>query len=113
MSLDQDLRILIREEIATALREELREVVGKLKRGEPANEVQLVDIKTAAKAASVCTATIRSWIRTGRLRALGHGRVKRIRLVDVTAALQESQTPAAPERTPDEQALAIMNRRRR
>lgn len=86
MSLDADLEQMFRR----VVREELREA---LAGGAPSPGAELLTYAQAAKFAGVAPATIKKWVGSGRLKAFGSRRSRRVRLEDLRAALEQ---PAAP-----------------
>jgi excisionase family DNA binding protein len=87
MSLDADLeqmfRRVVREELAAAL-------TG----GVPSPGVELLTYDQAAKVGGLQKATIKKWVSSGRLKAVGSRRSRRIRLEDLRAALELDSAPS-------------------
>jgi excisionase family DNA binding protein len=69
---------------------------------------QYLSTRQAAELAGVAQGTIRRWIRAGRLRAAGAGRLVRVRRADVEALLRSGGTRAraAADMTPEQLAAA-------
>lgn len=100
-------RLLIRQELRQAIREELGERV-------PAADAPLVTIKRAAAAAAVSPATIRMFLRTGRIQAYGSGRLLRVRLAEVLAAMRaDAAGRDRPAISPEEEADRFLEERQR
>ena len=84
------LREIIRDEVRTAIRQEL----GK----KPATAGEFVRVAEAAQIAAVSTQTIRVWVRAGRLTEYKAGRVLRVRRSELEAFLATDPTPNASAR---------------
>ena len=90
VSFEDALRRIIREEMRAVLREELAAQVPR---------DALLTLEQAAQEFSISRDTLRRWMRTGRLRRRGAGKLTRVRREDVAAALQYrgSDVPAEDE----------------
>jgi excisionase family DNA binding protein len=94
MILDENaLRLLIREEMRNALRESAESSVSATR--EPAENTDYITVKRAASIASVTESTLREWLRTGRLRRYGHGRVVRVRLSELHHLMEHGPDASA------------------
>ncbi len=83
MSLAEELRAIVREEIREAVRELLgaeAPAANKLRR-------ELLTYEEAAAEVSVSPSTIKRWVRDGLLPARGKGKLRRVRLDDVRACI--------------------------
>jgi excisionase family DNA binding protein len=85
---ETELRDIIRDEVRTAIRQEL----GK----KPATAGEFVSVADAAQIASVTTQTIRVWVREGRLNGYHAGRVLRVRRSELEAFLANGPSPGTP-----------------
>lgn len=96
MSLESDLRDLIREATKLALRDELPAIIREHLRPFLARQEATTDrgealsTHAAAEYAGVSPATIREWVSAGRLRAQRAGRVLKVRKSDLDAFLARS-----------------------
>lgn len=109
MSIEEAIRQAVREEVRTAVREELRGLAPP--RGAPSAPEWLTAAE-AALAARCRPATIREWIRRGRLKA--SGRPYRIRRADLEVAIAAKVAPPADEVDIEREAAKIvaLDRRR-
>lgn len=87
MSLDSAFRELLVDVVRQVVREELGGAV-------PSPGLELMSYDQAAKAAGITRATVKKWVSTGRLRAIGSRRSRRVRREDLLSALEEG--PPAP-----------------
>ena len=100
-SLRDFVRELVREELRN-LPEELRESVSRLPPRSESGSDELLTVKQATDELQVIPATVRTWIRSGALRAsrparAQPGRTYRVRRTDLEAFVAASQSrPAAP-----------------
>jgi len=91
------LRDIIRDEVRTAIRQEL----GK----KPVTAGDYVSVAEAANIASVQSQTIRAWIRSGKLTEYKAGRVLRVRRSELEAFLSAGPSPTtAPGLSPEDLA---------
>lgn len=107
MSLDDAIKEAIDERIRP-LAERLEAAIAKLE-GKAGSEY--LSVKAAAATAGVNPATVRGWIRDGKLKQHGPGRVLRIRRSDLDAFLSSPEPRETPAPEPEAEALAIMRRR--
>lgn len=98
---------LFRATVKDAIREVLEEMGVGQKTDAPA---QLLTFSQAAKRASVSVATIRRWVASGQLPAMGAGRVRRVR-VDALMALLSG--PRVPSEKPSATITSILDKVRR
>jgi excisionase family DNA binding protein len=98
VTIDHELRELIREAAKLAIRDEgpaiLREQLKQLvdrRADPPADSDQRLSTNGAARYAGVSTATIREWASSGRLRSQRAGRVLRFRKSDLDAFLSRAE----------------------
>jgi excisionase family DNA binding protein len=111
MILDEALRALIRDEVASVVRKEIREALKDLSLSSPGQRAQLLTIKEAAALASVSPGTIRGWISRGELKRLGNGRIVRILqddLLKLLSATSDTNRPVS-ENDLDEQATRLLS----
>lgn len=96
-----DLENALRELIRGVVREEVQRVIAEVRNG-----AELLTMAGAAEVASVSPATVRRWIRDGRLPAAGAGRLTRVRRGDLEKMLGEPRwrDPRDRELTPEELA---------
>ncbi len=113
MNLEQQVRAVLRDELEAVLRAVIPELLKGVGHPENSNGVELVTLKTAAKMASIGYTTIRRLVHAGTLPVVGEGRMKRVRVRDLAAALQGG-VPGQHRvvRSPEEQAAAILDRGR-
>lgn len=94
---EAELRDIIRDEVRTAIRQEL----GK----KPATVGEFVSVADAAQIASVATQTIRVWVREGRLTGYHAGRVLRVRRAELEDFLAAGPSPSSTtQMSPEELA---------
>ena len=79
--------------------EVVRRVLAELAKQKPANDVEYLSTTDAAELASVTQATIRRWVKDGKLPAFHAGRHVRVRRTDLERLL--SDTPTGTE-SPEE-----------
>ena len=102
MILDEaGLRALIEEAVRKVIREEI--AAGAAQRGE------YVSVAEAARQVEVSPATIREWMRDGRLRRYHAGRELRVRTLELQALLTRPERTEEP--TPEEAAREFLARR--
>jgi excisionase family DNA binding protein len=73
--------------VRTVLREELAAALGQAKPSE------YLAVRDAATRAGVSSATVRRWVRDGKVTRFGEGRIVRVRWADVEAALAKGEQP--------------------
>jgi excisionase family DNA binding protein len=113
MSLEQDLRAIVRDELNAVLRERLGELLEHVAQAGRSGSVEYVTLKTAAKMASVGYTTIRKLVHAGKLPVVREGRIIRVRVRDLDAALRGGEhRERRGERSADEQAVMILDRAR-
>jgi|GEM_PF-2416627 len=101
---ETELRGIIRDEVRSAIRQELGR--------KPAATGDLVKVAEAAQIASVTTQTIRVWLRAGRLKEYRAGRVLRVRRSELEEFLATGPTQGGPNEVSPE-ALADQHFRER
>ena len=74
--------------VRNVVREELRTALGASKPSE------YLSLRDAAVRAGVSAATVRRWVRDGKVPRYGEGRIVRVRWADVEAALSKAEAPA-------------------
>lgn len=109
VTLDEFFRTLLRDELRP-LQDRIDAIAGALAASTPDGDA-LVPVKVAARIANVSQGTVRNWLRDGRLRRFGTGRLLRVRRSDVFALLRNENAVAAPESAED-QAARILGRSR-
>lgn len=102
MTLELALKNLLRDAVREAVREEL----GATPRGPSA---EFLTYGEAARHVHVSVATIKRWVRTGRLPAFGTGRVKRVKAFEVEQCLRGQPAPRRPKATGDERVVSILD----
>jgi hypothetical protein len=110
VSLELNLRAILREELAGVLRQEIPRLVRVDEQSEVMNAPEYVGVKTAADMVSVSPGTIRSWMRSGKLPRAGEGRVVRVSVRDLRALLRGGDPPESGARSVEVQAAAIRDR---
>ena len=110
MPFDNAIRSMLREEIRTAVREELRALLPKVP-ASPAQSDDFLSVQDAAKVARVCAATVRSWLRHGQLKRYGTARLPRIRRSELVRFMAtQPSSESEPPRPIDEQVASILSR---
>ena len=107
MSVEAELRAIVRDEVRAIVREELRSVIGGRSNSEAAGAAEFMSVAEAAKLIGISAGTIRTWIKDGRLVALHAGRKIRLRRTDVVGALDRGQPGRA--RSTEAQVLQILS----
>jgi excisionase family DNA binding protein len=101
------LRAIIAEEIAKALRG------GSNGNGEVERSAdEYLPVARAARLASVASATIRAWIKDGRLRRYHAGRELRVLRAELDGLLRTRPRASSASLTPEDAADALIERRR-
>jgi excisionase family DNA binding protein len=90
MGIELELRVMLRDVVREVVREELGA------RPSTELEAELLTYAQAGALVSVGRTTIKRWVRSGALVALGKGRLRRVRAADVRACLQARERPPAP-----------------
>ena len=111
MTLDETLRDVVRNEVRTVFREELRAALGDPDTRHSAPSA-FMSIKQAADHVAVHPDTVRNWIKTGKLPEHRAGRGLRVRRTELEQCLQGLQSNDG-RLGPEEEAMAILARRRR
>jgi len=106
--LDDAIRSILREEVRAAVREELSALVPEL-RASPAAPDDFLSVREAARMAGVCPATVRTWLRSGRLTRYGSARLPRVRRADLLRFLSMPEG-TSQDRSIHEQADSILSR---
>lgn len=88
MSINDEIRAIVREEVRAAVREALADLGG-LRATEP--EPDLAKLGEVKRWVQVSRSTLKRWIADGRLQQHGEGRLTRVKLADVRAALRGEQ----------------------
>src|SRR6185312_14787504 len=108
-----DLDTALRELIADVVREELHRAFAELRTTIAAQAERgpiddgFVDVQGAAKLVGLHPSTVRDWIHSGRLKSYRAGRVYRIRVADVKAALEHT-TPDVQDVDLDRMAKELL-----
>lgn len=97
MSIEDSLRLMVREEVRAAVREELRAALSESKQPAEAGPALLTVEQVAERAGGVRPSTVREWIRSGRLEARRAGHRFLITPRALEAFLAAS---SAPEKEP-------------
>ncbi len=108
MSMAEEIRAIVREEVRAALREALADV-GRALTPVPAEDGYL-SVEKAAELAEVHPDTIRGWVKAGRLPRHHAGRELRVRRSELHAFLSAAPNERA---TPEVEAAGILARRRK
>jgi excisionase family DNA binding protein len=119
MTLESDLRDLIRDaaklairdELPSLLREHLKPLVERAAPGPDRGEALSTVI--AARYANVSPATVRAWVASGQLRAQRAGRVLKVRRADLDAFLARSAPREEGVIDLSERARAILSGKKR
>jgi excisionase family DNA binding protein len=93
-----DLELTIKAAVREALREELPRVLAELR----PQTSDLLSIGEAAELAGVNAATVREWIRIGKLKRLGTDRIWRVLRSDLLAFLEPKCSRPSTELTDEE-----------
>ncbi len=99
-TLEAAFRALLRDVVREVVREEMGAPKLSLER-------ELLTYKQGAALISVSPGTLKRWVKSGRLRGFGSGRLRRVRAEDVRAAL-ESGPLARPQLSTQESARRIL-----
>lgn len=91
--------------VRNVVREELRTALGASKPSE------YLSLRDAAVRAGVSAATVRRWVKDGKVQRFGEGRIVRVRWADVEAALSKAEAPAT-EAAVDAKVMSILGRAR-
>lgn len=105
MTMEDTLRILVREEVRSAV----REVVATLR---PAGESPLMTVREAASFARVAEPTVRSWIQQGKLNRYGTKGALRIKRDELERLLTSRDEPRMTDADLDARADELAKRRR-
>lgn len=108
MSIEDDIRRVVREEVRAAVREALADVGKALT---PPVDDGYLSVEKAAELAEVHPDTIRAWIKAGRLVRHQAGRELRVRRSELHAFLACEK--ASERATPEAEAAGILARRRK
>lgn len=95
---------IIEEAVERVLERKLPEIVSALRPAEPSGPItaeRLITVAEAAAVARVKEATVRGWVRRGRLQRCGTGRYLRIKEQQLRDLLSGDVQPAAPRRRKD------------
>jgi excisionase family DNA binding protein len=92
VSLELELRRLIKEAVREAVAAELRDVLAALQVARPVGAGYL-RVAAAAEYAGVHAQTVRGWVRDGKLVSYREGRVIRVRAEDLDNLLRETVAP--------------------
>jgi excisionase family DNA binding protein len=111
MSLEESVRIVVREEMQRVLRQELGAIVEAVRSAPKTGEIEFLSVAEAAQLAQVSEATVREWMTKG-LKRYGQGRVVRIRRPELLAFLSSNPESAAEEMDVEERAVSILSRAR-
>lgn len=104
MTFEESIRAAVRE----VIQDELRPLVEDLKRLARPTEDELLRYDQAAKLAKVCAGTIRAWVRQGRLKRYGSGRVPLVRRVELLE-LRPAEPDTGPGLDPEEAATLMLH----
>ena len=110
MSLEDNVRTVVREEMKRVLREELRAAIEEL-RAAPNAKSEFLSVKEAAQLTRVNEATVRDWMTRG-LKRYGQGHVVRIRRAELLLFLSRDADREEEAIDVEEQAIAILGRTR-
>lgn len=89
MVFENELRRLIREEVARGVRDAVQ---GQQNAAPPAAE-ELISVNSAAALGGYSTATIRKWLNEGKLKRYGQGRCSRVSRADFLSFLRRMAMP--------------------
>ena len=105
-TLETTLRVMITD----AVRDAVREVLSAEGRKTTSGSAEFLTYADAAGRLSISVSTLKRWVRAGRLRACGSGKVRRVRAADVDALLADPMvTPAQGlDEAPAARAQAIL-----
>ena len=94
-----DLNAALRAVLDEALREMVRELIEPYLASQPVPADRYLSVPDAAKLLGVSDGTVRSWIRQGKLRRYGCGRVLRVRLSELHDVMfcGSNETPDSDE----------------
>jgi len=90
VSLETEFRGMLREVVREVVREEMGS-------GRPELAKELLSYEQAAALVSVSPSTIKRWVASGRLAAVGKGKLRRVRAIDVQKCFEGDPESAAPE----------------
>ncbi|MFN0248728.1 MAG: helix-turn-helix domain-containing protein [Kofleriaceae bacterium] len=110
MSIEAEMRALVRDEVRSVLREELQLALQDRAGIRNASDTYL-SIANAARIASVAPGTIRAWIRAGRIEPRRAGRVLRVGREELERFLAQQPTEAVKHDI-RQRADEIMGRKR-
>lgn len=101
------LEVNIRAIVAEAVRDVVREELAAARR--ETRSAEYLTFREAAAELAVSASTIKRWVRLGRLKTFGAGRLRRVRSADVRALLAEPAAAPTPEaEAPAARATAIL-----
>lgn len=92
------IREMVREEVLAAVARATRDE-SEIRTGKPSPVDEFVTTAEAARVASVSVGTVRNWLSAGKLTRHGHGRLVRIRRLELLAFLAQPRrgAPLSPE----------------
>ena len=109
-SIDDAVRVIVRDELRRVLREEMRFAVSELQSATPAPK-EFLSVAEAAALLDVSETTVREWMANG-LKRYGQDRVVRIRRSELLAFLSANPQEAKEEIDVEQKAVAFLARAR-